>query len=126
MFRGPGVDLGRKDVDSRLVLVEAVGVELGYLPNGLALGQGRQYHLVPAGFQQLLAHVPDVGDVLDVEHLDPAGFQHAADPVGHQVGAQVADVGVAVHGGAAGVHANQSRLNRLDFFRLLGKGIEEA
>ena len=68
--------------------------------------------LVLAPVEQLLAHVADVGDVLDVAHRVAARAAAAAQPVGEQVRAQVAQVDRAVHGRAAGVHAHGSRSSR--------------
>ena len=51
-----------------------------------------------------------VGDVLDGNDRQSLVLERPADPVGHQVGAKVADVGVAVHGRAAGVHLDHPGL----------------
>ena len=42
--------------------------------------------LVTAGLGQFLAHMTDVGDVLDVGYLHAAVNQRTADPIGHKVG----------------------------------------
>ena len=68
------------------------------------LEPGRDEHPVLAAVEPLVAQVADVGDVLDVEDLDPVVQERPPDQVGQQVAAQVADVGVAVDGRAAGVH----------------------
>ncbi len=105
--------------------MEAVGVVLGYLLDGLTLGQRRQDHLVPTGFHQLLAHVPHIGNVLDVVDFETVRFQGAPYPVSHEVGSQIAYVGVSVDRGATGVHPYQPRFDGLDFFHLLGEGVVE-
>ena len=123
---GPGKDVGRQDVHPLLVLEEAVGVELGDLPDGLPFGQGGHNHLVAAGLHQFLAHVAHVGDVLDVVNVQPLHHQGAANPVGHHVGAQIADVGVAVHRRPAGVHFDFAGFNGLNFVNLFRQGIVKA
>ena len=123
VLRSPGIDVGRQDVDPGLVPMKAVGVELGDFLNGLALGQGGQNHLVAAGFDQFLAHMPHVGDVLDLIDRHAAGFQRPPNPVGHHIGAEVADMGVAIDRGAAGIHPGLARLQGADFLNLLTEGI---
>ena len=83
-------------------------------------------HPVLAAVEPLVAEVAHVGDVLDVEDLDAVVEQHAPDQVREQVAAQVADVGVAVDGRAAGVHPDATRLDRLDRADGSGEGVAEA
>ena len=116
----------RSDPQSLLVSQERLGVELRNLLGCLALGQGGGDHLVLALLQHLLAHVAHVGDVLDVDDAEVLKLKGTADPVGHEVGAHVADVGVAVDCGPAGVHPDDARLQGLQLFRLPGKGIVES
>ena len=52
--------------------------------------------------------------------------QGPANPVGHHVGAQVADVGVAVHCWPAGVHTDDARLGRLNLFYLFCEGVVDT
>ena len=124
--RGPGEHMGRQDVDPFLIPPEAIGVELRDFGHGFALGQRRQDHLVAAGLHQLLAHMPHVGDVLDVIDLIAVRNQDAADPVGHQVGAEVADVGIAVHRRPAGVHSDAAGGDGPDFLNGFGEGVIDA
>ena len=98
--------MGRLDIHPGFVPVERIGVEIGDVLDRLAFGQGRQNHLVTPGFYQLLTHVAHVGDVFDLVDLAAAGLDDPADPVGHHIGAQVADMGVAVNRGPAGVHSD--------------------
>ena len=118
--------MGGQDVDAFLIPPEAVGVELRDFGHGFTLGQGGEDHLVAAGFHQFLAHMPHVGDVFDVMDRAAVGGQDAAYPVGHQVGAEVADVGVAVHGGAAGVHRHPAGGDGPDFLNGFGQGIVDT
>ena len=107
-------DVRRQDVDQRLVGVERGLVGVGDLGRRLVLEPGLDEHPVLAAVEPLVAQVPDVGDVLDVEDLEAVVQQDAPDEVGEQVGPQVADVGVAVDGRAAGVHPDPPWLERLD------------
>ena len=73
--------------DSELLFVfeKAVGVELGNLGRRLSFLDGGGDDLVLAAFEHLLAHVSDIGDVLDVDDVHPLGGEYASDPVGHKV-----------------------------------------
>ena len=123
VFAGPRENVGVQDVEPGFVAVKAAGVELGDFRHRLALGQGGQDHLVAAGFHQFLAHMADVGDVLDVADFEAVARQGAAEPVGHHIGAQVADVGIAVYRGAAGVHPHHARRGRLNPLYPFGQGV---
>ena len=124
MARGKFV--GGKDVHLGFVGVEGFGVEVGNLPGSLALGKGGENYLVAAPLQLLLPHVAHVGDVLDVDDLSAPFGKGASYPVGHEVGAQVAHVGVAVNGGAASVDAGYARLDGGYCFHPLVEGVVYA
>ena len=96
---------------------------MGDLGGGFALGDGGGDDFVAALFQDFLAHMADVCDVLDVDDLQAVELEGAAYPVCHQVGSEVADVGVAVHGGAAGVHLDDAALDRAHFVNSLGESV---
>ena len=70
MLSCPREHLGRQNIDSLFILKEAIGIILGNFPYCLAFGQGRQDHLIAAGLDQFLAHVANVGDVLDVVYIN--------------------------------------------------------
>ena len=91
-------------------------VGVGNLLRGLVLETGRDEHPVLTAIEPLVAHVTDVGDVLHVEHGDPVVQRNAPNEVGQQERPEVADVGVAIHRGAAGVHAEARAVERLDRF----------
>jgi hypothetical protein len=59
-------DGGGEDVEGGLVAEEGVSVEGGDVLRGLARSAGGGDHLVLAAIEDVLAHVADVGDVLDV------------------------------------------------------------
>ena len=78
-----------------------------------------------------LARVADdlvvhVGDVHDPRHAQALEEQHAAQQVGKDEGAEVAHVGGGVDGRAAGVHADVSRLERLERLQAATEGVAEA
>ena len=133
VLRGPREDVGRQDVDERLVRVEAglVGVgDLGWVVLSSRLGGDE--HPVLAAVEALVAQVADVGDVLDVEHLDAVVEQGPADEVRQQEAAQVADVRPAVDGRAAGVDTDRSecavgpRLEGLDRLDRARQGVPQV
>ena len=115
--------LGFGYVELPFIPQEALGVELGDLGGGLALGDGRGDNFVLPPLQHLLPHVPDIGDVLRLDYFQPLDLEGAADPVGHQVGPQVSDVRIAVHRGATRVHLDRPWLQRLDGAKLLAQGV---
>ena len=119
-------DVRRQDVHERLVGVEGGLVGVGDLGRRLVLEAGLDEHPVLAAVEASSRRWPDVGDVLDVEHIDAVVQQHAPDEVGEEVGPQVADVGEAVHGRAAGVHPDAARLERLDGLDGSGEGVAET
>jgi len=117
---------GGQDVQLRLVFEEGVGVEAGDLRGRLALGAGGGDDPVLFLCELALAHVADVGDVLDVVHRVAVGLQKAAQPVRHEIRAQVADVGVAVDGGPAGVKPDVARPKRSELLLLAGQRVIDA
>ena len=113
----PREHVRRQDVDQRLVLVEPRLVGVGDLGRRLGFEARGDQHPVLAAVEPLVAQVPDVRDVLHVEHRDPVVQERPPDEVGEEVAAQVADVRPAVDGGAAGVHPDRAVLgerHRLD------------
>ena len=100
----PREDVRRQDVQQRRVGVERGLVGVGDLRRRLVLEAGRDEHPVLAAVEPLVAEVADVGDVLDVEHVDAVVEDDPPDEVGEEERPQVADVGVAVDGRAARVH----------------------
>ena len=99
-------DVGWEEVDQRRVGMEAGLVGIGDLGRRLVLELRRHQHPVGAAVEALVAQVADVGDVLDVEDVQAVVEQRPPDEVGQQEGAQVADVGPAIDGRAAGVEAD--------------------
>ena len=108
----PREHVGRQDVDQRLVLVESRLVGVGDLGRRLGLEARGDQHPVLAAVEPLVAQVPDVRDVLHVEHRDPVVQERPPDEVREEVAAQVADVRPAVDGGAAGVHPDRAVLGQ--------------
>ena len=87
VFAGPREHGCFHDVQAGFVPVEPAGVNVGNLLDRFAFGQSGHDHLIAAGLGQFLAHVTNVGDVLDVGYLHAAVNQRAAHPVGHKVSA---------------------------------------
>ena len=110
------------DVQLVAVLEKGVGVVLGDLHDGLVLTLGALEHLVLAlvGVGGQVAHV---GDVHDAVHIIPGVAQILLQHVLHDVGAQVADVGEVIYGGAAGIHLHMAGGMGLEFILAMGGGI---
>ena len=94
-----------RPLDVQLVAVgeEGIGVEFCHLHDGFMLPGSALEHLVFAGvgIGGQVAYVRDVHHPLDtVAHIPQALFQY----VFHDVGPQIADMGIVIHRGAAGVH----------------------
>ncbi len=106
---------GRCRRSAARVFEERLGVLGGVLGQRLALGRRVANDLV--------VHV---GDVHDVVHLVAAIDQPAAQNVLESEGPQVADVGVIVDRGAAGVHAHGIAFERLKRLHLLGESVVET
>ena len=70
--------------------------------------------------------VVHVGDVHDVVERIAAARSHAAQDVLEGEGAEIADVGVVVDGGAAGVHADGVVVGGSEFLDLLRERVIEA
>ena len=66
-------------------MVEGGLVGVGDLGGRLVLEPGRDEHAVLAAIEPLVAQVPDVGDVLDVEDVHAVVQQDSPDQVGQQV-----------------------------------------
>ena len=126
VLAGPREHVSIHYVQPRLVAMETASVQLGDLLDGLALGQGGEDHLVATGLHQFLTHMADVGNVLDVMDLEAVMHEGPANPVGHHVGPQVADMGVAINGRPAGVHAHFARLCGLDLFYPFCQGVVDT
>ena len=96
-------NIGPLDVQLVAVREKRVGVVFCDLHDGLVFPTGTLEHLVLAGvgIGGKVTHIGDVHDTLDVVAGIAQGLlQHIL----HDVGAQVADVGIVVHRWAAGVH----------------------
>jgi hypothetical protein len=111
---GAGEDVGRQEVQQRGVGMECGLVGVGDLGRGLVLEAGGDQHPVLAAIEALVAHVPDVGDVLDVEDGHAVVQDDAPDEIREQEGPEVADMGVAIDRRPAGVHPQPGAVGRLD------------
>ena len=70
MVAGPGEYCRLHDVQTGLVSEEPTGINVGDFLNRLAFSEGRHDHLIAAGLRQFLAHMTNVGDVLDVDYFE--------------------------------------------------------
>ena len=114
--------LGGLDIQLGAVAEKGVGIEFGDVHDGLVLPLGPLEHLVLAGVR-VGGQVAHVGDV---HHpVDPIALvaQELLQYVLHDVGAQVADVGEVVDGGAAGVHFHPAGGVGAELLFFVGSGI---
>ena len=114
--------IGPLDVQLVAVREEGVGIELRDLHDGLVLAAGAFEHLILAGIRVgcQMAHIGDVHNPLDIVAGVAQGFfQH----IFHNIGTQVADVGVVIHRGSAGVHLHLLGIVGNKQFLLVGQRI---
>jgi hypothetical protein len=123
---GPGIDLGRHEIEPLAVAMErrlVLGRDLGRRE---PLVGRRQQHLVLAAVVDLVGHVPDVGDVHHLPDGNPGPDQHPADQVTEQERPQVPDVDGPVDGGPAGVHRNRVGPQRSQRLHRSGQRVVKA
>src|ERR687897_423098 len=106
--------VGQPDPDRSHVVESLLRVLLRDLERLETLVLDREQHLVDRLRRRLVGHVPHVGDVLHLDHVEPLELEGTADQVGEQERTQVAEVDVAIHRGAAGVDLDLPRLHRHD------------
>ena len=112
--------IGPFDVQFITISKKSIGVKLGNLHNGFVLPAGALEHLVLAGVRvrSQVTHIGDVHHPLDVVAIiAQCLFQHIL----HDVGTQVADVGIVVHRWAACVHFHNVGVVRNEQFLLVGQ-----
>lgn len=85
MVSGFGEILGGNDVELAFVFKESVGVELCDLCWGFAFGDCGSDDFVATLFQDLLSHVANISDVLDVYNFAAVDLKGAPYPVCHEV-----------------------------------------
>ena len=82
-MRGGARELvGGQDVDAQLVAEELVGEALGDRARAEPRAERLGHHFVFAAIEELLAHVADIGHVLDVPHRVASREQQPTQPVG--------------------------------------------
>ena len=114
--------VGTLDVQLVAVGKESIGVEFCHLHHGFVLPGGALKHLVFAGvgIGRQVAHIGNVHHPLyGVAKVAQTFLQHIL----HDVGAQVADVGIVIHRGAAGIHPDQLGVSGNEQLLFVGKGI---
>ena len=109
---GPGALVGGQHAE------RLHGLDVDRVPPGGQLGLGEA---LPVGPLDDL--VVDVGDVGHVMHVEPPPLEVAAEDVVGESPAGVAQVGLVVHGGPAGVDRHPPRLPQLQGPDLAGEGV---
>ncbi len=95
VLRGGDQVLGALQPQRGAVLQKSLGIDVGVFSQRLVLGHGIA--------DDLVVHVGNVHDVVEAES---AGAQPFAQDVEEREGPEVADMGVIVDRGAAGIHAD--------------------
>ena len=111
-------------LDVQLVAVgkEGICIEFCHFHNGFMLPGGALEHLVLAGIGigRQVAYVCDIHDPLHtVAHITQALLQHIL----HNIGAQIADMGIVIDRGATGIHFDMLRVSGGKKLLLTGKRI---
>ena len=107
-------DVGLFDVELFGVGEERVGVELRDIHDALVLTLSAREHFILAGVR-VGAEVSHVGDIHHAQYVISRVAQVFFEHILHDVGAQVADMGVVVDGGTAGVHLHLALFMRDEF-----------
>ena len=113
------------DVEPRHVGLERVGIMRRDLPDRFGLRRRRLLHLVVAGIG-VRRQMADIGDVDDVLGRISLPTQHAAQRIGEQEGAHVADMLVIVDRRPAGVEPHLARIDRGEAFDRTGQAVVEG
>ena len=124
VFRGDRPFSRLADVQRRDVRPVSLGVMSGDIPDRLGTFGRHLLHLVLTGIG-IVGQVPDIGDVDDVSELVALERQRAAQHIGEDIGAHVADVRVIVDCRSAAVDARFAGVDRLKGFRFAGKAVEQ-
>ncbi len=105
MLGGRWIMFGRLNIEGLQILEECLTVELDIVyKRGIRLAR-------PAN--RLVVNVREIHHLRDTISLVA---QIAPHDVAQDERAEVANVGVVIHGGSTGVHTDLSRMNRLEFF----------
>ena len=124
MLGGLADDGGHGAPDETEVPEERPRVEVRDLPHRLALLPGALEHLVFA-LVGVPGEVTDIGDVHHVTDLEAEILEGLSKDVLDDIGAEVAHVGVVVHGEAAAVHSHPPRLDGGECLQLPAHGVPE-
>ena len=123
--------VGRPAGDVRLRYVEGLQipekgflVELGDFPDALSLLPGTLQHLV-LPLIGIIGQVPHIGDVHDMFDLVTEETKGTDQQVLENIGAQVADVGVLIHGRAAGIQPHLVRHSWYELLSFSTQGVEK-
>jgi hypothetical protein len=107
------------------VIQEGAGVVRGKVPDRASFLSRCEFEFVLA-LVHVRGEVADVGDVDDVGHLVPLPLQHAAQRVGEDVGAQIADVLVGVHGGTTRIDVRRSGFEGYELLEFAPERVEQS
>ena len=106
------------DIQLPAVLKKGIGVILGDLHDRLMFPARAFQHFIFTRIG-IAGQVSDVGDIHHPLDLISGVAQIPIQNVLHDIGAQISDVRIVVHGGSAGIHTDFSRFVRDQFFPLV-------
>ena len=116
---GDGPMCGLPYVQRLNVFPISLGIMARDVPNGLRFLRRHFFHLVFACIR-IVGQMPDIGDVDDMGQLIALVGQHAAQRVGKDISAHIADMWVIIHRRSAGIDARFAFMNGCEGFQLPG------
>ena len=106
-------------------LVVALGIILHHF-HGLQLLQAGFLGNLVLPFVRIVLQMAHIGDIAHITHLVAQVFQETEQDIVGNAGTGMAQVGVAIHGGAADIHPHMSFVDGFEQFLVPGKGIGQV
>src|SRR5579859_8126788 len=105
------------------VSMECFSIILRDLQRCFPLFARLRHQLIIPAIQHLLPHMTDICNIFDVQNPQSPIFKGTAQPIGHSKRAQIANMNIAIDGGAAGVHLDPASFYRNNLFNPSSQGI---
>jgi hypothetical protein len=123
-----GEELCRKNMHRRLHPDRNELRRNGRFLQGFVFGERFFGHLIFATISLsdiISRHVSDIGDVFDMAYFVTGAEQHTPERVRENESSEIADMGIVIHGEAAGIHADLAFFSGNEFFFGFREGIIE-